>query len=187
LKAGGFRSEDGRRFVVREVRLGDVDRLLKFANALVKEKRVNRDLGVGAFDKKVTRRFESGFVRGMVRSSKRKEAVGFAAIFEGEIIGFCTLRRREPADLRHAGVVGIAVREGYRGVGLGGRLMREVLLGAKRIGIWLVELEVMSINGAAIHLYEKLGFQRVGVIPGKVARDGRLLDIVVMYADLRNR
>jgi ribosomal protein S18 acetylase RimI-like enzyme len=64
-------------------------------------------------------------------------------------------------------------------------LMSEVLRETKRIGIWLVELEVLAINDRAKRLYEKVGFKTVGVVPNKILRDGKSIDIVSMYADLK--
>lgn len=37
----------------------------------------------------------------------------------------------------------------------------------------------------AIHVYEKLGFRRTGVVLGKILRNERLLDETHMYFDLR--
>lgn len=55
---------------------------------------------------------------------------------------------------------------------------------ATQLGIWLVELEIFATNAAAKHLYEKLGFKTVGIIPKKVIRDGRFTDIIRMYIHL---
>ena len=47
------------------------------------------------------------------------------------------------------------------------------------------ELEVFALNDKARRLYERHGFKEVGVVPGKIRRGRRRLDIVVMYANLR--
>jgi RimJ/RimL family protein N-acetyltransferase len=64
-------------------------------------------------------------------------------------------------------------------------MVKTALEEALRSGVWLVELQVFAINEVAIHVYEKLGFKRVGVVPGKMLRNGRLLDEIRMYLDLR--
>jgi ribosomal protein S18 acetylase RimI-like enzyme len=180
-----FRAEDGRRISIRPARPSDLTRLLKFANILVKEKRRNRELGVAAFDKRITLEFERKFLRGMVEGARKKEAVALLAWDRGELVGLCSTRRREPSDLHHTGVLGIVIRDGYRGVGVGETLISEVLKECRRMGIWLVELEVLAINARAKRLYEKVGFKQVGVVPNKVLRDGKHIDIIAMYADLR--
>ena len=103
------------------------------------------------------------------------------------MVGFSDVWRRTARDVRHTGVFGIVIREGFRDRGIGERLTTEVLRESKALGIWLVELTVFGTNNRAVHLYEKMGFRRVGVIPDKIVRGERRFDEIVMYADLRNR
>lgn len=185
VRNDSFVTEDGRDVAIRPFALGDLDRMTTFVNQIVKEKKTNRDLGISSFDKRATRAFEGKFLRSMIALEKDRKAVARAAFSSGKMVGTCTIRRREQSDMRHVGLFGIVVLDGYRGVGLGERLMREVLQAARSMGIWLVELEVLTMNRGAMHLYEKGGFRASGVVPGKIVRDGRELDIMVMYADLR--
>ena len=180
-----FSTRDGRTVTLRPFTSSDVDALLRFANSIVREKKENRDLGIAAFDKRLTRGLEKKFLRATLASVRKRSGVSIAAFAGRTLVGECMVRGREPNDLKHTGLLGIVILSEYRGVGLGETLMLEVLREAKRIGIWLVELEVMAINKGAIQLYEKLGFRKVGTVPNKVQRDGRHLDMVTMYVDLR--
>jgi ribosomal protein S18 acetylase RimI-like enzyme len=171
--------------VLRNLANSDVEAMLKFANLLVREKRKNREIGVASFDRRLTRKEETEFVRASADLARKKQGVSTVALVGGRVVGECSLRRRGPSDLRHTGVLGIVVLDGFRGMGIGEALMKEVLRKARRIGVWLVELEVVSGNAPAVHLYEKMGFRKVGVIPNKLLRDGKNKDMVVMYADLR--
>ena len=184
-KGEAFITRDGRTVALRPFKKSDADEMLRFANSIVREKRKNRDLGIAAFDKRLTRAFERKFLDTTIKGMRDRQVVSVAAFSGGNLVGECMMRRREPRDLSHTALLGIVIQDSYRGVGLGEELMRRALLGARKIGVWLVELEVISINHHAIRLYEKMGFHRVGVIPNKVQRDGRLIDIVVMYADIR--
>src|SRR5262245_35948914 len=58
----------------------------------------------------------------------------------------------------HAWVGGMGVVPAARRVGLGERLMREILAAAREAGASEVRLEVLEQNVAARALYEKLGF-----------------------------
>jgi ribosomal protein S18 acetylase RimI-like enzyme len=184
-KSEEFTTRDKRTITLRSLASTDIDGLLRFANAIVREKKENRDLGIASFDKRLTKRFERKFLRATIESVKKKTGVNVAAFAGGKLVGECMVRGREPDDLRHTGLLGIVILKEYRGVGLGEKLMLEILREARRIGIWLVELEVMAINKRVIHLYERIGFRKVGIVPNKIQRDGRHLDIVTMYADLR--
>ncbi len=59
-------------------------------------------------------------------------------------------------------VTNVAVLPQYRRKGIGERLVREAVRGAKLRGCDFLSLEVRVGNEAAIRLYERLGFQRQG-------------------------
>jgi len=44
---------------------------------------------------------------------------------------------------------------------------------------------VFSNNERAMHLHEKVAFRKFGVVPNKILRNGRSMDEVQMYVDLR--
>jgi ribosomal protein S18 acetylase RimI-like enzyme len=182
-----FVTKDGRHIVLRSLRGSDLEALMNFANTLVKEKRTNQNLGIVSFDSEVTLKEERKFLRTVVQGVKKNEIVSVTALDNGILVGHCDVRRRSSSDERHTGVLGIVILDGYRNVGVGERMMVEALREARRMGVWLVELRVFAINDVAIHLYEKLGFQVVGVVPNKMIRGERSFDEVVMYNDLRKR
>jgi ribosomal protein S18 acetylase RimI-like enzyme len=183
--AAEFDFGDGRHVVLRSMKRGDLDRLVAFANKVVKDKKANRELGIVGFDSRITRRKEGEFLKGTLDGMKTNDVLSLAAFVDGELVGHCDIRRRKPRDFHHSGVLGVVILEGFRNLGLGRRMMTKILEEARRAGVWLVELTVFATNGPAIHLYGSMGFRRVGVVPGKFLRDGRLYDEVVMFADLR--
>jgi len=182
-----FVTSDGRRCVLRAPIARDLNGLTRFANAFAKEKHNNPDLGLVSFDRRLTREQEGRWLREIIEGVAREEAVSVAAFVGGRVVGHSAIHRRRFKDDRHSGVFGIAVLDGYRGVGIGEKLMGEVLDRAWRIGIQLVELDVFSNNVAAIRLYEKMGFKKAGTIPDKIFRRGRYYDEDVMFLDLRKR
>ena len=184
---GSFIDRDGEPIEVRRLKRADLDALTRFATAISKEKAVNRDLGIVSFDGRATRKKERAFLNRTAREARRGNVASIAAISGGEIVGISDVWRRTPRDVHHTGVFGIVIREGFRNRGIGEKLMSEVLRESRALGIWLVELTVFATNSRAVHLYEKMGFRRVGVIPGKILRDGRSFGEIVMYTDLRNR
>jgi RimJ/RimL family protein N-acetyltransferase len=182
-----FNTKDGRRCLLRSPTPRDLDGLTSFANALAKEKRTNLELGLLSFDRRLTRDQEKGWLREIVRGVARKEVVSVVALVDGLLVGHCDVHRRKFRDDRHTGVFGIAILDGYRGVGIGEKMMGCVLDQAWKIGIQLVELDVFSINAAAIRLYQKMGFEKLGTIPDKIYRKGRYYDEDLMFLDLRKR
>jgi len=182
-----FHARDGRWIILRPLNRDDVQSALRFANTLAREKKTNPDLGIISLDQRVSEKDERRFVNRIIAGRRKENEISLGA-FDGErMVGHCHVSRRTQRDVRHTGVYGISIIGGYRGIGIGGRLTELVLEQASMMGVWLVELEVMGINETAIGLYERIGFRKAGVIPNKILRRGRSIDIVVMYADLRNR
>lgn len=62
-----------------------------------------------------------------------------------------------------AHVTNIAIREGYRGKGLGDRLLTEMKSAARALGMMRMTLEVRVSNEVAQSLYAKHDFKSVGI------------------------
>lgn len=56
----------------------------------------------------------------------------------------------------------IYVKPDYRGKGIGGAAIKEIIDAAKRNGVARIRLEYEPDNTAAVRLYEKLGFKKLG-------------------------
>ena len=74
-----------------------------------------------------------------------------------------------------------------RGRHIGGALVEDSLAQARSLGFRLMQFNaVVKENRRALHLYEKLGFQRIGEVPGGfLMKDGHYADIVLFYYVLR--
>jgi RimJ/RimL family protein N-acetyltransferase len=179
-----FETSDGKAITLRPLRRGDLDALVPFANSFVRERKRNRDLGITSMERRMTRADEKKFLDKTLRDEAMRRRVSVAAFCGDRLVGHCDIAGRTARDERHTGLLGIVVTEGYRGAGLGEKMVRTALGQAHKLGIWAIELEVFATNAPARHLYEKLGFKMVGTIPKKVCRNGRFTDIVQMYIHL---
>jgi ribosomal-protein-alanine N-acetyltransferase len=84
-----------------------------------------------------------------------------------------------------AEILTIAVEAGWRGRGVGRALMAEMLRRAANAGARAMFLEVDEDNAAALALYRRLGFVKVGERPGYYRRkDGSRALAVVMRRGL---
>ncbi|MBC8530518.1 GNAT family N-acetyltransferase [Gehongia tenuis] len=83
----------------------------------------------------------------------------------------------------HIANASYAVARDQRGRGIGELLVRDSLWRAKALGFRIMQFNaVVASNGRALRLYEKLGFVRLGVIPGGfLMKDGTYQDIVPHY------
>ena len=76
-----------------------------------------------------------------------------------EIIGFAGLK----IIFDQADIMNIVIKKTYRNQGIGTLLLENLILLAKDLNISTLFLEVNEQNKPAIHLYEKLGFEKLGV------------------------
>lgn len=111
--------------------------------------------------------------------------VGVAANGE-EILGFYLLHPNNVGRCGHIANAAYVVKKGDRGKHIGEKLVRDSLIKGHELGFQLMQFNaVVSTNSVAIHLYEKLGFQKVGVIPdGFHLGDGTYTDIIIYYIEL---
>ena len=105
-----------------------------------------------------------------------------AAFIDGRLVGNAGVTRvRDNIKYRHRANFGISLQKEVCGLGLGTLLLREVLEAVRCTSFEQMELTVFADNMRAIHLYEKAGFEKVGVMPRAYRlKDGSYHDEVQM-------
>jgi L-amino acid N-acyltransferase YncA len=108
------------------------------------------------------------------------------AVLDQEIVGLYILHPNNIGRCGHIANASYAVKKNCRGHKVGERLVQHSLQQAKNFGFRLMQFNaVVSTNVMAIHIYEKIGFQRLGVIPGGFhLGDGSYSDIILYFYDL---
>lgn len=103
----------------------------------------------------------------------------------GEIVGTVQVVLGLPENQPHRGdVAKMLVRRSARRRGLGGGLMRAAAEAARAAGRTLLVLDTVTGSDAE-RLYERLGWTRVGVVPGyALMPDGRPCDATFFYKSL---
>ena len=103
-----------------------------------------------------------------------------------EILGLYILHPNNIGRCGHIGNASYAVRDDARGQGIGTLLVQHSLSKAKEVGFSLMQFNaVVKTNKSAIHLYEKLGFVKLGEIPkGFRLKDDNYEDIILYYKKL---
>lgn len=97
-----------------------------------------------------------------------------------EIVGWCDLRPKTAATLRHSAVLGMGLIASYRGLGLGSRMLATTLDRAGPAGLSRAELIVRADNAAAIALYRRFGFVEEGTLRDYMRVDGVPYDALLM-------
>lgn len=108
------------------------------------------------------------------------------AVDDGRVAGLYILHPNNVGRCGHIANASYAVAPGARGHGVGESLVRHSLTAARARGFRLMQFNaVVADNHAALAVYEKVGFRRIGVEPGGFRLpNGRYEDIVLLYYDL---
>lgn len=101
----------------------------------------------------------------------------------GEILGLYILHPNNVGRCGHISNASYAVKKDRRGLHIGEKLVSHCLQKAKELGFRILQFNaVVRTNYGALHLYEKLGFVKLGIIPGGfLLKDGSYQDIIPHY------
>ena len=99
----------------------------------------------------------------------------------GIVVGWGSLNvfNARPA-YQHVVDFSVYVERGWRGRGVGHRLLERLIELAREIGYHKMVLSTFPINAGGLRLYERLGFSRVGVYHEQGMLDGRWVDTLIM-------
>nr|WP_068921218.1 ribosomal protein S18-alanine N-acetyltransferase [Planobispora rosea] len=120
--------------------------------------------------------WSEGMLRGELDDQPRTRHY-IVALVEGEIVGYAGLA----AAADQADVQTIAVVAGHRRAGIGAAMLTELLAEAVRRDAREVFLEVRADNPPAQAMYERFGFEAIGV-RRRYYKDG--VDAIIMKKDL---
>lgn len=174
---------NGKKIKIRKISRKDLRNIKKFQdfiNSLVEEKAkitVNEKM---SFSK------EKKWLEMMLKSVKSHKQAFLFAEYNEEVIGTTSIKLNVWRQ-SHIGMLGITIRNGYRGIGLGKYLTGEILKLAKKElkpKPKIIRLSVFSTNKPAINLYKRYGFKKVATIPKQIQHKGKLINEVIMLLDL---
>ena len=114
---------------------------------------------------------------------KEQSYTGIAVNENDEIVGLYILHPNNIGRCGHICNASYAVRRELRGEHIGEKLVLDCLAQAKVKGFRVMQFNaVVANNTHALHLYERIGFTRLGVIPqGFRMPDGHYEDIIPHY------
>ena len=105
---------------------------------------------------------------------------------DGEVLGLYILHPNNIGRCGHIANASYAVRADKRGLRIGETLVKHSMATAARLSFKILQFNaVVAENHGAVHLYNKLGFTRLGTIPGGFKMpDGEYEDIILFYISL---
>ena len=141
----------------REAEPSDAGKFLEYSKIVGSE---TDNLTFGAEGLSLTISQEADFIR---KFAGNPGSIMIVAFDEGELIGTgaVSVVSGKPR-FAHRREIAISVRKDYWGKGIGTGIMKILMDFAKKSGAEVLELEVRSDNEAAISLYKKFGFEKIG-------------------------
>jgi len=124
---------------------------------------------------------EAAYVAGMEHS---RDNVMLVAKDNGKIVGTAALSRL-PRRMAHRGDFCISVAKEYWSRGIGSQLLEEILGFAKANSFEVLDLQVRHDNTRAIRLYEKYGFEKIGVHPAFFKMNEEYISFDLMCLELK--
>jgi L-amino acid N-acyltransferase YncA len=97
------------------------------------------------------------------------------------VVGWSSLNVYNPREAyRHVADFSVYVERGWRGKGVGRRLLEHLIERARVLGYHKMMLSTFPFNTSGVALYERLGFTQVGVFHEMGQLDGRWVDTLIM-------
>lgn len=105
---------------------------------------------------------------------------------DDEIAGLYILHPNNIGRCGHIANASYAVKNGYRGKSIGEKLILHSMKAAKELNFRILQFNAVTVtNKGALHLYKKLGFKQLGIIPGGfLSKDEEYIDIIPHYIEL---
>ena len=143
--------------IYREAEPSDAGKFLEYCKIVGSE---TDNLTFGTEGLPLTISQEADFIR---KFAGNPGSIMIVAFDEGELIGTgaVSVVSGKPR-FAHRREIAISVRKDYWGKGIGTGIMNVLMDFAKKSGAEVLELEVRSDNEAAISLYKKFGFEKIG-------------------------
>jgi len=168
-----FVAKDGRKVVLRTLKWEDLDDLQDFINSLVEE-------GANIIRaEKVSREEEIEWLSRIFSRQEKGEVFCVAAEVDGHVVANSEIMKGTGYS-RHVGIIGIAIKKGFRGIDIGTEMMNALEEHARKVGLKILTLTVFANNQHAINLYKKMGFAETGRNPKRFFKDGEYIDEIIM-------
>jgi len=157
---------------LRDATLEDLASIVEIYNSIIPSRLVSADTEPVSVEQRLPWFHEHDPARRPIRVAEA----------EGEIIGWLSLSDFYDGRPAYNGTaeIGIYVREGYRGKGVGGRLLEEAIRRAPDLGIKTLIAGAFASNEISLGLFGRFGFDRWAYFPRVAELDGDERDLIVL-------
>lgn len=167
--------KNGKGLVIREANINDAEAMLEYLNIVGGE---SDNLLFGANGFRLTVEQEKEYIESMNGNDNALMALG---VIDGQIISVAQVTTPSNERIMHNGQLGISVKKECWSMGVGTEMMKLLIDFAKSTGVIKnISLGVKSDNEKGIKLYEKMGFEKVGIHRNFFNIDGKYFHEILM-------
>ena len=156
--------------LIRPIALADIEQFQRVTDAVMRERKYLAFVEGFPIDEAAL----------FVARNMRLRNPQIVAEHDGDIVGWCDIRRESIPVYSHTGHLGMGVLAKYRGQGLGERLIRAAIEAARETGFERIELSVYGRNVPGMALYRKVSFVHEGTRVRGKKLDGEYDDVHMM-------
>lgn len=154
-----FLLKNGEEVFIREALPNDAQQIIDFYNV------VGGETDFLSFGKDEFTTDVATFKTTLKTTQQAQGSIMYLAIANDEIISIATIDSSLKKRVQHVGTLGIVIRETYTGLGLGKKMMQELIKWARTNGVTeKITLLTREDNEVAIQLYKQLGFETEGIL-----------------------
>ncbi|TYR81507.1 GNAT family N-acetyltransferase [Priestia megaterium] len=166
---------DGREVTIRKALKEDAAAMIAFYNAVAGE------TDFLSFGKNEFVMSLEEYERFIESACPENNAILIIATIDDEIASIASITSNQKKRYKHVGTLGIVIAEKYCGLGLGRKLMEELIDWAKlNETTTKIDLVTREDNARAIELYKKVGFEVEGRLRNDCYSNGVYYDTIVM-------
>lgn len=165
----------GNELIIRAAEVNDAEAMISYLNIVGGE---SDNLLFGENEFRLSVEQESRYIESMMESDNALMVLG---IINNEIVSVAQVAAPPRERIAHNSELAISVKKEYWSMGVGTEIMKVLIEFAKETGVIKnISLGVKGDNQKARSLYEKLGFERVGVHKSFFNIDGVYDDEILM-------
>jgi RimJ/RimL family protein N-acetyltransferase len=164
--------KNGRQIILRSAAPSDAENILRHLRVTHTESYKNLNQSADHWNKflaseeeKILADFENSSAKFML-----------VALYEDRIVGGLGFWGFQSEFVKHSAGIGMSIQKEFCGSGLGTEMMNYMLVQAKQMGFHRIDLTVRTFNEAGIKLYEKVGFEKVGLLKDAAFIDGEYVN-----------
>ncbi len=167
--------KDGKEILFRNAEVTDAEKMIEYLNAVGGE---SDNLLFGKDEFHLTLEQEKAYLSNAKNDPNMLMLLGF---IDDKLISTTHISNSNRARIAHNAEIAISVKKEYWNMGIGSAAMNEIITYAKNTKtIKTICLGVRSGNDNAIKLYEKFGFEKIGVHKNYINVNCKYYDEILM-------